>query len=103
MTIDLEKTRVLASQLAEWDKRIVEITTSGEDSSDLICRFEPEPEGNAQGYFWIANLLTRMEFELDIDEPFYLGFQIGEQVFLPNGEIRDNRGDHIVVWPKDED
>ena len=103
MGAELEKAKQIAGQLGGWDRRIVEITATQDDKPELICRFEPEPEGDAQGYFWIANLLTRMEFELEIDSPFDLGFQIGDQVYLPNGRILNNREEHMRVWPNDED
>ena len=73
-----------------------------------ICRFDPEPEDDSNGMFWIAALLTRMEFEskdelLGICQPFDLGFKIGEQVFLPNGKLLNKMGDHVVLWPNDEE
>lgn len=110
---EFEKVKQLAGHLAQWDKRIVEIAAiqdsldAYEDKLDLICRFDPEPEGDTTGFFWIAVLLTRMEMEtldelLGICQPFDLGFRLGEQVFLPNGKILGTMGDHIVLWPNDE-
>jgi hypothetical protein len=110
---ELEKTRQLASHLAAWDKRIVEIAAiqereeNGEDKIELICHFDPEPQGDAQGFFWIAVLLTRMEMEtldelLGICQPFDLGFKLGEEVFLPNGKILNKIRDPIVLWTHDE-
>jgi hypothetical protein len=89
----------------------VEPPVEGEGSSgnvlDLILHFEPEPPGDASGFFWIANLLTRGEFEhldekLGIQQPFDLGFRIGDQVFLPNGKILPEGTDQVVLWPKHE-
>ena len=99
----------IAQELAQWDKRIVEIAVmkepdrNGQEKLDLICTFDPEPTSDATGFFWIVNLLTRMEFEalnekLGIDEPFDLAFTMGQEVFLPNGKILTNTGDHIVLW-----
>jgi hypothetical protein len=110
---EFEKIKQLAYRLAGWDKRIAEISAilnleeNEENKLDLICRFKPEPEGDAQGFFWIAVLLTRMEMEtldelLGICQPFDLGFKLGEQVFLPNGKILNEIGDSIVLWPHDE-
>jgi hypothetical protein len=104
--LDLEKSRQLAARLAEWDKRIVEIVITENlqgrgqnEKTELICVFDPEPQSDAVGYFWIANLLTRMEFEdLEVDMPFDLGFTIGREVFSPNGEIHKDKGDHIILW-----
>lgn len=108
-----EKSRNLASQLAAWDSRIAQIAVinkfSDEDASlDLICSFEPEPDCDTTGYFWIANLLTRIEFErlderLAIPFAYELGFQIGGQVFFPNGEILRELKNITVLWPEHEE
>lgn len=103
---ELEKIKWLATCLAKWDKRIGEIgaipdAEEGETKVNLICQFNPEPLNDSAGFFWIANLLTRMEFEgLKMETPFDLGFTIGREVFLPNGKIFRNSGDHIVLWRK---
>jgi len=108
-----EKARLLAAQLAQWDTRITQIAAiekraDAEANIDLVCSFEPEPDCEATGFFWIANLLTRIEFE-ELDEhlipPFAygLGFKIGKQVFLPNGEKLTQPQDYTVLWPTDEE
>jgi len=107
-----EKSKLLAAQLAAWDTRItqiaaIEVATGGDASLDLICSFKPEPDSNSTGFFWIANLLTRIEFER-LDErlaiPFVYGlaFKMGEQVFLPDGEILKEPKDYTVLWPAHE-
>lgn len=101
---ELEKIKEVATFLAKWDKRIGEIGAipdagEGETKVNLICWFDPEPLNDSAGFFWIANLLTRMEFEgLKMETPFDLGFTIGGEVFLPNGKIFRNKGDHMVLW-----
>lgn len=103
-----EKSKLLAAQLAAWDTRIAQIVAieeiADEDTSlNLICDFKPEPDCDTTGYFWIANLLTRIEFEgLEIPFTYELGFQIGQQVFLPNGEILRTPKDYTVLWPEHE-
>lgn len=113
MSVELGKIKELAAHLATWDSRIVEIVAipdaeQKEKKIDLICRFDPEPQNDSAGFFWIANLLTRMEFEalverLGIVQPFELGFESGEQVFLPNGIIIRSRGEHTVLWQNHEE
>jgi hypothetical protein len=109
----IEKPKHLAAQLAAWDSRIAQIAIINEIADDdtkldLVCSFEPEPDDDATGYFWIANLLMRIDFE-DLDErlaiPFAydLSFRMGEQVFLPNGEILNKTKDRIVLWPSQEE
>ena len=109
---ETEKMRLLTAQLAKWDKRITQIAAIQEiaekNSLDLVCSFEPEPDSDSTGFFWIANLLTRIEFE-QLDErlviPFAYGlaFKIGEQVFLPNGEILKEPQSYTVLWPEHEE
>lgn len=106
----MDKARQFAAQLAGWDTRITEVEgMAGTENENLnvICRFVPDPPGDVVGFFWIANLLTRAEFEslderLDIQQPFDLGFRIGDQVFLPNGQILRAGTDQIVLWPNHE-
>lgn len=113
-TENFEKTKQLAIQLAKWDRRIVEIAVindlqqNDEEKVDLICSFIPEPTSDTTGFFWIASLMTRMEFEalderLGVCQPFDLGFKIAEQVFLPNGKILSAIGDHVILWPDHEE
>jgi len=108
MGAEWEKAKQVAAQMAEWDARIVEVTGwEGEGKRNLILHFEPEPTDDAIGFFWIVNLMTRSEFEslderLDIQQPFDLGFKIGEQVFLPNGNIQKAGRDQVVLWPNHE-
>ena len=108
-----EKSKLLAAQLAAWDTRIVQIATIGEITDeqtklDLVCSFEPEPDSDATGFFWIVNLLTRIEFEhlderLAIPFAYSLGFNIGEQVFLPDGEILREPKEYTILWPEHEE
>lgn len=110
---ELEKIKELAAQFAKWDKRIEEIVAIPDAKHagtkvDLICRFDPQPLNDSAGFFWIANLLTRMEFEalderLRIVHSFDLGFEIGEQVFLPDGNILRSLGEHTVIWQNHEE
>ncbi|MBE7433140.1 MAG: hypothetical protein HS100_04440 [Anaerolineales bacterium] len=109
----LEKLKELAVYLARWDKRIEKIVAFPDSKQegtkfDLICCFDPEPLNDSAGFFWIANLLTRLEVEalderLKILHPFDLGFEIGEQVFLPNGIIIRSPGGQTVVWQNHEE
>jgi len=102
----MEGARQLAAQLAGWDTRILEVagmTGEWEQKLNLICRFEPDPPGDIVGFFWLANLLTRIEFEsLEIQQPFDLGFSIGEQVFLPDGQICKLNSEQVILWPNHE-
>jgi len=109
----LEKSKLLAAQLASWDTRITQVVTINEVTDetawlDLVCSFEPEPESDTNGFFWIANLLTRIEFErlderLAIPFAYGLGFEIGKQVFLPNGEKLKEPQEYMVLWPAHEE
>jgi len=108
----IQKVKRLAAQLAEWDSRIVEIALTKEPTKEapgleLACSFDPEPDSDITGFFWITNLLTRIDFEglgeqLEIPQPLDLGIRIGGQVFLPNGEILRGADDFPVVWPEHE-
>lgn len=113
MVDNIENAKRLAAQLAAWDSRITQIailegTSEPIDKFDLLFSFEPEPDCDTTGYFWIANLLTRIDFErfdekLAIPFVYDLGFKIGEQVFLPNGEVLREPKDYTVLWPEDEE
>ena len=107
----LEQAREYAAELAEWDPRIVQIAAIGllaeTENVSLICTFEPEPPGDIIGFFWIANLLVRDEFEQlsqhhNLPTKADLGFTIGEDVFLAGGEILPGLGDHTVLWPQEQ-
>ena len=104
----IEKSKNLAAQLAAWDTRIAQIAIINEIADNdtklgLVCSFEPKPDDDVTGYFWIANLLTRIDFEdLSIPFDYVLSFEMGEQVFLPNGEIVKKPKEHIVLWPSQE-
>lgn len=110
---ETETGKNLAAQLAAWDRRIFEIAAikKNEQESDtlnLICSFEPEPTSDTIGYFWIANLLVRMEYEnldesIGIDSPFDLSFKIGGQVFLPDGKSLKGLRDYVVLWPNPDE
>lgn len=106
----LEKARQYAAELAEWDHRIIEIVAIGAladiDKLNLVCTFEPEPPGDIVGYFWIANLIVRDEFEQlseyhDLHQKADLGFKLGRQIFLPDGEILKELGEHTILWPQE--
>ncbi len=110
---DWDKAKQFAAQLAAWDSRIVEVAgmeqPAGEEENhekklEFICSFDLEPPGDIIGFFWIANLLARIESEslderLAIRQPFDLGFRIGGQTFLPNGQILKTVTDQGVLWP----
>lgn len=106
---NFKKSKQLAAELASLDRRISQIAILDEitdDSTklDLVCSFEPEPDDDATGYFWIANLLLRIDFEhlndrLAIPFTYELGFQMGEEVFLPDGEILNKPKNQTVLWP----
>ena len=108
-----DKAKQYAAQLAAWDRHIVQIVgienqADKEKNVDLVCSFEPEPSDDCLGFFWIASLMVRIEYEssderLDIQEPFDLGFRIGKQVFLPNGQILRTMPDQIPLWPSHDD
>ena len=110
---EFEKSKLLAAQLARWDNRITQIAAVGElpddaASIDLVCSFEPEPDSDEVGFFWIVNLLTRIEFEhlderLAIPFAYSLGFNIGEQVFLSDGEILREPKEYTILWPEHEE
>lgn len=106
MVEEIDQARQLAAQLAVWDTRILEVAGimgEREKKLNLICRFEPEPAGDVVGFFWIANLLTRIEFEsLDIQQSFDLGFRVGEQIFLPDGQILKPNINQVILWPNHE-
>ena len=105
----VEKSKLLAAQLASWDRHISQIAilpalTEETTRLDMICSFEPEPDSDSTGFFLIANLLTRIEFErfderLGVPFAYELGFKIGEQVFLPNGKVLREPQNYYVVWP----
>ena len=110
----LKKFGLVAKQLAKWNSQIVqiaaikEIIRQDEEKFDLVCTFNPEPATDTTGFFLIINLITRIDIEalderLGINEPFDMAFMIGERVFLPNGNILNTLGKHIVLWPEHED
>lgn len=97
--------------LKTWDDRIVEVfaiailTATTHDKLTLVCRFEPEPPSDVVGFFWLANLIVRDEFEessksLGLDMPIDLGLQLGSSIHLPGGEVINPAG-YIKLWPPD--
>ncbi len=112
-TGEIDIGKALASQLAAWDRRIFEIVAISNDEQEsdtlnLICSFEPEPTSGTIGYFWLATLLVRMEYEnlderIGIDSPFDLGFKIGGQVYLPDGKSLKGLHDYVVLWPNPDE
>ncbi len=118
LTRDLtKKVRRFAKKLAEWDKRIAEIIAIGSlprgrmesnDTVQLACTFDPEPEDHSQGFFSIANLLVRNEQEhiserLGIMHGIDLGFQFKGKVCLPDGEVMDIPAVHVVIWSREDE
>lgn len=109
----IKKLGLFGHKLSHWDKRIVEIVGIGkiakesltpEDMIQLICTYSPEPMDSSEGFFSIANLLVRSDFEalsngLGIPQSIDLGFKMGEKIFLPNGEIKEMPNEIIRVWP----
>lgn len=92
----LEQAKRYAAELAQWDQYIVEIVAIGSlaetDKLDLVCTFEPDPVGDAAGFFRVVNLMVRDEYEqlsqrIGLERPVDLGFTIEEHVFLAGGEI----------------
>lgn len=112
----IEKVKSFAEVLAGWDTRIVRIVAISDLVSqdfnhgskiDLVCTFDPEPIGDKQGYVSVINLLLRDDHEkitqqLGINHPIDLGFTMGEKILLPSGEILNEMGEHIVLWPDRE-
>jgi hypothetical protein len=109
---EIETIQGLAAQLAAWDRRIFEISTIKKDEKEsvtfnLVFSFEPEPTCDTVGYFWVANLLTRMEFEgladhSKTDTLVDLSFRIGEQIFSPDRKSSKGSRDYVVLWPNSD-
>ena len=79
----IKKLGQFGHKLSEWDKRIVEIvgidkiangTLTREDAIQLICTFSPEPMDETQGFFSIANLLVRNDYEHVTEDTGYHQF-----------------------------
>ena len=110
----LHKVGLFAEQLTLWNKQIVEIAmignppeaaTSNEEAILLACTFDPEPKDSSEGFFSIANLLVRNDYEhgsekLGITNPIDLGIKMGGKLHLPDGSIRELSKDEILVWPR---
>ncbi len=110
----LHKVGLFAEQLTLWNKQIIEIAmignppeaaSSNEEAILLVCTFYPEPKDSSEGFFSIANLLVRNEFEhgsenLGITNPIDLGFKMSGKLLLPDGTIRELSDDLILVWPR---
>lgn len=103
----LEQARQYAVELAAWDKRIVEIVAMGilaeADTLNLVCTFDPEPPGDIIGFFWVANLVVRDEFErlsqqVGLQQPVDLGFKIGKDIYLPGGEVIRESKEQTILW-----
>jgi hypothetical protein len=110
---ELIKAQKLALQLIQRDKRIVQIEgvreREGEHNErlNLVCHFEPEPDCDSTGFFWVAFLMTRIEFETspdggELNWPFDIGFRIGENIFLPNGRTLKASLDYTTIWPPND-
>ena len=107
----LELANIFAAELAQWDNRINKIVSlehSDENEKlDLVISFDPEPEGDAVGFFWIVNLLQRDAHErfseqMGITNLVNLGFRIGDEFHFPNGKIIKDRAEKINLWSNDE-
>jgi len=107
----LEQAKQYAAELARWDQRIIEIVAIGSfaetDKLNLVCTFVPEPVGDSAGFFWVVNLLVRDEYEqlsqlVGLDNPVDLGFKIGEDIYLPGGEIVKETEEQIRLWSIDD-
>jgi len=110
----IKKLGQFGHKLSQWDKRIVEIvgidniangTLAREDGIQLICTFSPEPSDEAQGFFSIANLLVRNDYELvteklGITNPIDLGYKASGKIFLPGGEVKEVPDSSVRVWPQ---
>ncbi len=108
----IEQAREYAAEIAGWDRRIVEIIALGvleqAETLSLVCTFEPEPTGNATGFFWVVNLMVRDEYEqlgsqVGLKNSVDLGFMIGENIYLPGGEIIATPADHTKLWPEEQE
>lgn len=109
----LHKVSLFAEQLTLWNKQIIEIamignplevTPSNEDAILVACTFNPEPKDSSEGFFYIANLLVRNDYEhgsenLGITNPIELGFKMGGKLHLPDGTIRELSENQIMIWP----
>ncbi len=107
------KVGCFAEQLATWDKRIIRIIAVGglagdvlppEEVIQLVCTFCPEPSSDSQGFFAVINLLLRDDFEgasagLDIRQSIDLGFEMDDEVHLPNGVIFETPKNPQIIWP----
>ncbi|HEY59192.1 MAG TPA: DUF2958 domain-containing protein [Anaerolineae bacterium] len=106
--LNIEQAKRYAAELAQWDQRIIEIVAVGSLADnkklDLVCTFDPEPAGDATGFFWVTNLLARDEYEqlsqrIGLEHSVDLGFRIGEDIHLPGGEIVRESGEQTRLWP----
>ena len=111
---ELIEAQKLATQLIQRDKRILQIDgvrdEAGESGTQLklVCHFEPEPDCNSTGFFWIAFLMTCIEFENnpqgdELHLPFDIGFSIGDDILLPNGRMLKTSPNYITIWPPNHD
>ena len=80
-----DKAKQYAAQLADLDRHIVEIVAienpeSKEKNVNLVRSFEPEPSDDCIGFFWIASLMVRIEYE-SLDERLDVQF-----IYYSNGE-----------------
>jgi len=110
--VNLNNVIQFAAKLAEWDNRIIEVASIDRSEKDikieLICSFEPEPIGDNSGYVSVINLLLRNEHEglpdwLGIQYPIDLGFRMDNKIYLADGEILNNIGEHKVLWSKNNE
>ncbi|SRR5258706_2732855 len=111
-----DKLELFSGQIAKWDKRIIEITTQGDlvniDVASkivipLICTFAPEPRNDSEGYFSIANLIGRTQYEkaeerLGLTHLIDLGFKLNGKMYLPNGKALEIPEEQIILWPQNE-
>lgn len=110
------KLRDYAERLSKGDKRIVEIMRIGNltdepgDRIELVCKFDPDPSADSDGFFSIVNLMTRDEIVdaselLDITNQIDLGFEMKNKFYLPDGKIIDKTENEVNIWrrPKGQD
>ena len=105
---------LFGEKLAEWDKRIIEITAVGDLAKgvispqitlQLVCAFHPEPPDDSAGFFTTLNLLLRNDCQhtsekLGITNAIDLGFKMQEKIYLPDGSILDIPEDQMMIWPQ---
>jgi len=105
---------LFGEKLAQWDKRIIEITAVGDlaagvisptSTIQLVCVFHPEPPDDSAGFFSTLNLLLRNDCQhtsekLGITNSIDLGFKMQQKIYLPDGSILDIPEEQMMIWPQ---